>query len=77
MTASTGIITTIAGTGSTGFSGDGGAASSAMLNHPLATAFDSSGTLHSMTPFSYPEILFFFLKATCTSLIKIIIASAR
>ena len=43
VTVSTGIITTIAGTGSTTFSGDNGAATSAALNYPYGVAVDSSG----------------------------------
>ncbi len=46
VTASTGIITTFAGVGTTGFSGDGGAATSAELRYPWAVALDSSGTYH-------------------------------
>lgn len=41
-----GIITTVAGTGASGFSGDGGAATSATLNYPTGVAFDSSGNLY-------------------------------
>ena len=45
VTISTGIITTIAGsTGPGGFSGDGGAATSAKLNGPYGVAVDSAGT---------------------------------
>jgi ribosomal protein S11 len=44
VTVSTGIITTIAGDGSTIFSGDNGPATSAALNHPSGVAVDSSGT---------------------------------
>ncbi len=40
---STNIITTIAGTFSHGFSGDGGPATSAELNEPNGVALDSSG----------------------------------
>ncbi len=40
-----GTITTIAGTGVAGFSGDGGAAASAQLSNPTALALDSSGNL--------------------------------
>ena len=40
-----GTITTIAGTGTCGFSGDGGAALSAQLCKPAQTVFDSSGSL--------------------------------
>lgn len=43
--AGTGIITTFAGTGSAGFSGDGGAPSSAQLNGPSGVAFDAQGNL--------------------------------
>ncbi len=37
------IISTIAGTGSSSFSGDGGQATSADLSYPQAVAVDSSG----------------------------------
>ena len=43
VTVSTGIITTIAGTGSTTFSGDNGAATSATLYYPYGIAVDASG----------------------------------
>lgn len=41
-----GTITTFAGTGKHGFSGDGGPASSAKLFHPQALAVDQAGTLY-------------------------------
>jgi hypothetical protein len=41
-----GTITTVAGTGAEGFSGDGGPAASAELNYPLAVAADSSRNLY-------------------------------
>jgi sugar lactone lactonase YvrE len=44
--ASTSIITTIAGTGTPGFSGDNAAATAAQLNLPTALAFDSSNNLY-------------------------------
>jgi len=40
-----GIITTIAGTGTAGFSGDGGAATKAELNNPITTIADKHGNL--------------------------------
>ena len=46
ITASTGVITTIAGNGTAGFSGDGGAATSAQLNGPVAIAVDGSGNIY-------------------------------
>ena len=45
VTISTGIITLIAGTGSTTFSGDTGAATSATLNNPFGVALDASGRI--------------------------------
>jgi hypothetical protein len=44
--AATGIITTFAGTGNAGFSGDGGPAINATLNLPFAIAFDTGGNLY-------------------------------
>ncbi len=43
VTVSTGIISTIAGTGAASFSGDNGAAISATLNGPSGITVDSSG----------------------------------
>ena len=43
--STTGIITTFAGTGTAGFSGDGGPATQAMLYFPQGIAFDSKGDL--------------------------------
>ena len=40
-----GTLTTVAGTGSAGFSGDGGPAASAQLNSPKGVAVDSSGNI--------------------------------
>ena len=45
VTVSTGIITTIAGTGGTTFSGDNVAATSATLKYPHAVALDTSGRI--------------------------------
>ncbi len=44
--ATTNIITTIAGTGTAGSSGDNGAATSAQLSRPSGLAFDSTGNLY-------------------------------
>lgn len=46
ITASSGVITTIAGTGTPGFSGDGGAATSAKLYQPFSVAVDASGNVY-------------------------------
>ncbi len=45
MVTSGGIITTVAGNGTAGFSGDGGPAVAAMLNFPAGVAVDMSGNL--------------------------------
>ncbi|NNC89263.1 MAG: hypothetical protein HKN82_12455, partial [Akkermansiaceae bacterium] len=51
--AGTGIITTIAGTGAAGFSGDGGPATSARLSGPQGVAYDSAGNLYIADTFNY------------------------
>jgi sugar lactone lactonase YvrE len=43
--AKTGIVSTVAGTGTAGFSGDGGPANQAMLRQPHSIAFDARGRL--------------------------------
>ena len=43
--STSGVITTIAGTGTAGFSGDGGAAVSAELNKPLCLVVDATGNI--------------------------------
>jgi len=56
--ATTGIINTVAGNGSTDFSGDGGPATAAGLNYPVVATSDASGNLfiadayhHSRAPY--------------------------
>jgi hypothetical protein len=43
--ATTQVITTVAGNGTSGYSGDGGPATSAELNAPSSVAFDNAGNL--------------------------------
>ncbi|HXW16835.1 MAG TPA: choice-of-anchor D domain-containing protein [Candidatus Acidoferrales bacterium] len=46
VNASTGIISTFAGTGAVGYGGDGGLATSAQLNNPYGLAVDSAGNVY-------------------------------
>jgi sugar lactone lactonase YvrE len=48
-----GIISTVAGNGSQGYSGDGGLATSATLHRPTAIAFDSSGNYYIVDEYNY------------------------
>ena len=48
--SASGVITTVAGTGAPGFSGDGGAATSAQLNSPYGVAVDGGGNLFIADP---------------------------
>ena len=50
---SSGMVSTIAGSGSSGFSGDGSAATSAALNNPTALALDASGNLYISDQFNH------------------------
>jgi trimeric autotransporter adhesin len=47
-----GQISTFAGTGSNGFGGDGGQATSAQLNQPVGLAFDAAGNLYFSDQFN-------------------------
>ena len=46
VTGATGIITTVAGNGTSGYSGDGGPATSAEMNLPTNVAVDSAGNIY-------------------------------
>lgn len=46
VTAITGIITTIAGNGTAGYSGDGGLSTASILNTPQGVAVDSAGNIY-------------------------------
>jgi sugar lactone lactonase YvrE len=46
VSATSGIVTTVAGTGAAGFSGDGGPAVAARMSTPSAVAFDRAGNLY-------------------------------
>ncbi len=59
VTVSTGIISTIAGTGTSSYSGDGGAATSATLYYPFDVALDSAGTSLSLLRIFFNFVLFF------------------
>jgi uncharacterized protein (TIGR03437 family) len=48
-----GIISTVAGTGTAGFAGDGGAPASAQLSYPEALAVDSAGNLYVADSWNY------------------------
>ncbi len=52
MVSPAGVITTLAGTGTAGYSGDGGQASSARLNNPAAVAVDSAGNIYIADTFN-------------------------
>jgi sugar lactone lactonase YvrE len=53
VSAATGIITTVAGNGTSGFSGDNGPATSAELNGPTGLALDGAGNLYIADQYNY------------------------
>ena len=52
VSPATGVISTVAGNGLTGYAGDGGPATAASLNHPSAVAVDAHGDLFIVDPYS-------------------------
>ena len=79
VSATTGIISTIAGDGNEGYNGDGIAATSASLYYPLGVALDSSGrrdqhllmimlvVLLLLSCHNHANLLSLFIQVTCTS----------
>ncbi len=59
VTASTGIITTIAGTGAASYSGDGGDPTLAALNFPRGMAIDVSGKIRNMHRYIFRDLFYF------------------
>ena len=57
VTVSTGLISTIAGTGTSSYSGDNGAATSASLNQPRGVVVDASGRRFSVFLFLVYKLL--------------------
>jgi hypothetical protein len=53
VTVSTGIISTIAGTGTNGYSGDNGAATSAALYWPSGVVLDTAGDVYIADTYNY------------------------
>ena len=53
VNATTGIITTVIGNGTAGFSGDGGLASQAQLYGPYSSALDSFGNIYITDRYNY------------------------
>jgi DNA-binding beta-propeller fold protein YncE len=49
----TGVVTTIAGTGTAGYAGDGGPAVAAQLNHPIDVAVGDDGTIYFSDTFNH------------------------
>ncbi len=61
VTVATGIITTIAGTGTNSFSGDNGAATSATMSSPQGVAVDTSGILYEYHCTVFLYLLYFLI----------------
>jgi len=57
VSGTTGIVTTVAGNGAGGTSGDGGPATSAGLNYPNSVTVDRFGNLFIATPGSFGDVI--------------------
>lgn len=53
LAAATGLVTTVAGTGSPGYSGDGGPATKAQLGGPGSLAIDTAGNIFFGDPYNH------------------------
>ena len=53
VTAASGVIETFAGTGTAGFSGDGGLATAAALNNPIGVVVDAAGNVYISDNFNH------------------------
>ena len=71
VTVSTGIITTIAGTGASSYTGDGGAATSATLNGPTGVALDSAGSSTS-----FKLMIYFYVSLSLLPIGNVFIADS-
>ncbi len=65
VTVSTGIITTVAGTGVYSYSGDNGQATSAALRYPYAVTFDASGITYTAIILASTLLLITFVGNVC------------
>jgi Carbohydrate binding domain/NHL repeat len=70
--SSTGVITTVAGNGTTGVAGDGGPARQAALNDPSGLAFDALGNLYVTEGGDQPSITSRIRKISPTGIITTI-----
>ena len=61
ITVSTGIITTITGTGTSSYSGDNGPATSAALDDPYEVALDASGRTTNLLALPIDECFIVFI----------------
>ena len=82
VTVSTGIISTIAVTGSTTFSGDNGAATSATVYYPFGVALDASGRIlyycplhwYTVSSAMFDEIFFYIFNIPLSNIGNVYIA---